>query len=308
LLCFQAHKATDANGAARPMSGQRSVDRMNKYRTERALREAHARLEERSKSLEEALRSMDPASLAALNMMEDAVEAAERLAAANADLTREVSDRKRAEEALRDLVEERGQLLRDLHDNIIQMIYAVGMRLEDCLRRTRKGSATTTALSRSIADLNSVLRDIRRYVSRTADGMIDRHCFRTELQQLGRSTEGVAGVRFHIGIEEAAVDQLAPEPAKELLAIAREAMGNSYRHSGATTGAVSLCLHNGVLRLAIEDNGVGFDQSAVRPGGNGLRNIARRAEEIGAQLEIASAPGRGTRIVVNLAPEGANGL
>lgn len=78
-------------------------------------------------------------------------------------------------------------------------------------------------------------------------------------------------------------------------------MSNSLRHARARKTRVSLAFAGDHVRLEIADDGAGFDRSAPSDG-NGLRNVAFRAQELGARLEILTAPGEGTRLRVDLPP------
>ena len=80
----------------------------------------------------------------------------------------------------------------------------------------------------------------------------------------------------------------------------QEALNNAHRHADATRVRVRLERDGATLRLSVSDNGRGFDASAVAGGGYGLRSMTERAEIIGARLTVHSAPGDGTRVVVEV--------
>ena len=88
----------------------------------------------------------------------------------------------------------------------------------------------------------------------------------------------------------------------QLMQIAREALSNAARHSRASRARIVLGLDDdGILRLAIEDNGIGFEVAAARGGEHqGLVNMRARATHLGGQIQIDSAPGSGTRIIVRV--------
>lgn len=88
----------------------------------------------------------------------------------------------------------------------------------------------------------------------------------------------------------------------------REAVSNSPRHSGASTVSVSLEEHSASLRLAIEDDGVGFDSESRRAHGHGLRNIAARTQQIGGAIQVISQPQHGTHILVHFPGGTSNDL
>jgi NarL family two-component system sensor histidine kinase LiaS len=77
-------------------------------------------------------------------------------------------------------------------------------------------------------------------------------------------------------------------------------MSNSLRHACAKNTVVSLRKENGRVRLEIRDDGAGFEPGTLATRGHGLRNITARANEIGARSEIISAPGKGTRVSIEI--------
>ncbi len=226
-------------------------------------------------------------------------------------LKQEIADRKRAEEALRSseqqlnqLIENRERISRDLHDNIIQMLYAIGLGLEECQRLfEEKSEKTGMVIRRIIDDLNGVIRDVRSYVAWTEPKISSGRQLTAAIERLARTMEGAHLLHFRLTVNPAATEKLIAEEAEHLLYIVREAMSNSLRHSKARSGLVSLQQHNGHVRLQVEDNGIGFDPSAIQEYGEGLRNIAARVEKLGGTLEIVSKRGQGVRIVIDLPRE-----
>jgi signal transduction histidine kinase len=108
---------------------------------------------------------------------------------------------------------------------------------------------------------------------------------------------------FRLDVDSAALDRLTADQLRHLLPIAREAMSNSLRHSGAHAGALSLQLHEGWVRLIVEDDGVGFDAATVQRHGHGLKNLETRVKKLGGHLEVVSGVGQGTRIVCDFPRE-----
>jgi signal transduction histidine kinase len=207
----------------------------------------------------------------------------------------------RSERQLREAIEDRERLGRDLHDNIIQAIYGIGMRLEGAQRMIKEAPAEAIAQIRSaIAGLNEVIHDVRTYI--TGSSRVPRHGdhVHAELVGLLRAIESSGPIRFQLSIDDAAAGQLTPEQAENIVQIAREALSNALRHSGGKQGTLALGLRGDVVTLEVSDDGVGFGLEAARQKGSGLRNMESRARQIGAKLEIRSASGQGTQVLARI--------
>ena len=220
----------------------------------------------------------------------------------------DITERKQAEEALQESeqrlrrsLEERVQLGRDLHDGIIQSIYAVGLGLQECRNLITQAPPEAQArLARSISDLNMVIRDVRRFIVGLEPEALKGREFKAALQSLIATMSQTHAAQFSFDIDARAAEALDPRQATHLLQIAREAMSNSLRHAEAKRTVVSLKKQNGCVRLQVEDDGVGFDRSDTVNRGDGLRNITARAKDIGARTEIISASGQGTRVLIEI--------
>ena len=224
-------------------------------------------------------------------------------------IARDITERKQAEEALwqseqqlRRVLEEREEIARNLHDGIIQQIYALGLGLEECQQLIRENPKLAIRnLGNAIADLNIVLQDVRSHIAGVEPTISSGSQLRAALARLARTMEGSHHLHFRLAVDTMAADRLIGGEANHVLYIAQEAVSNSLRHSRAQKGVVSLQLTDGCVRLEVMDDGVGFDVNLVA--GNGLNNMAARAQKLGAKLEIVSQPGRGTRIVLDI-PKG----
>jgi PAS domain S-box-containing protein len=221
----------------------------------------------------------------------------------------DITERKLAEEALQESerrlrrsLRDRVQLGRDLHDGIIQSIYAIGLGLQECRKLLKQDTALADArLTRAIGDLNIVIRDVRNFIVGLEPEALKGPGFQTALQSLVSTLSSGESARFLFDIDPQTADQLNARQAAHLLQIAREAMSNSLRHARAQSTSVSLKRDNGCVRLEVSDDGVGFDShSLAGREGHGLRNISARASELRARDEIISAPGRGTRLRVEI--------
>jgi signal transduction histidine kinase len=201
---------------------------------------------------------------------------------------------------LRRSLEERQRLALDLHDDLIQSVYAVGLCLEDCRRTLRQAPAQAEArLGGAINSLNAVIRTARNFIAGLEPKVLDGRELRTALKSLAL-TLGEDRTQFAIEVDSQAAGRLNPTQATELLHIAKEAMSNSVRHAHAPRLAISLKQTSEGVCLEVADEGAGFDPQAAGLRGQGLRNMAARAQAVGGRLEVHSAPGRGCRVTVGI--------
>ena len=201
------------------------------------------------------------------------------------------------------IVEERERIGRDLHDGVIQSIYAVGLTLEDVPDLMVEDPAEASRrVERAIESLDQTIRDIRNFIFGLRPQLIDG----IELVEGLAALADEFRVNTMVDVELRAgpdVDgmPLSPERTLEVLSVAREALSNIARHAKATRSEILVATaeeSNG-LTLTIVDNGTGFDPDAPRGLGHlGLANMDARMTGIGGTLAIESSPDRGTRIIV----------
>ena len=223
-------------------------------------------------------------------------------------MARDITARKHAEAALKESerqlrksIEEREQIGRDLHDGIIQSIYAVGLNLDDCRRLMKKEPAEVeTRLQKVLADLNAVIRDVRSFILGLESDLLKGQEFKTALKSLVLTLGEPHCSRFILQIDSSSSGSLIPKQATNLLHVAREAISNSVRHANAPKTILSLQMHNEHIRFEVQDDGKGFNSDSTEPHGYGLRNMAARAQELGAGFSVISEIGKGTRIVLDI--------
>jgi signal transduction histidine kinase len=195
------------------------------------------------------------------------------------------------------LLEERQRISMDLHDGVIQSLYAVGMYL-DLMRSSETMRADD--LGSAIHSLNDVIEDIRGYihnlrrrgvVQQTICGCINDLIARLHIppnMQLEVDAPEVP-MPFNAAVQEA------------LCQMTQEAISNVVRHAQASKLIVQATHKGAMFWMKIVDDGVGFDMDSVSNGeGLGLRNIRQRARLHGGDVKIDSAVGRGTTVTLIL--------
>jgi signal transduction histidine kinase len=224
------------------------------------------------------------------------------------ELVRERDERQRTEQDLQfnrqllsQALEEKIRLGHDLHDGIIQSLYAAGLTLEAARALISTAPAEADRrLEQTREAINATIRDVRGYISGLTPERLLRSGFKQALASLTDELCAGRDVSCDLRIDDDAAALLTLEQTREVVQIAREAVSNSLRHGDAKT--ISLRLHMGdqAVCLLVQDNGAGYDSSQRRPGGHGLGNMEARAERLGGSLRVESQPGVGTRIVLTL--------
>lgn len=206
----------------------------------------------------------------------------------------------RAQEELRRLalIHDRERIAKELHDDVIQSLFAEGMALQAALGVVNDPSAITVRLEASIEHIDRVIRDLRNYIFALRPGMAADRQLDRSLRDLSQDF-AASGLPIEVNTDEAAVSQLAGRAA-DVVQFAREAISNAVRHSGGSRVLVSLVALGDHALLEVSDNGAGFDPSKAAADGNGLMNLQARAEELGGELEIESELNRGTWVRVRI--------
>jgi two-component system, NarL family, sensor histidine kinase DevS len=202
-------------------------------------------------------------------------------------------------------LEERERIGMDLHDGVIQSIYAVSLHLEDIADRLPVASETLKPdVERAMDDLNKVIKDIRSYIFDLRPQLSRVDDLPQALSQLVEQFRVNTLTTINLEIARPFDGVGGEAEAMALFHIAQEALNNVSKHSKATS--VFVRLDGSPVTLEIRDNGVGFDVPPEDRLGikNGLRNMRDRARTAGADLLYESAPGKGTRICVRLSGRG----
>ena len=197
------------------------------------------------------------------------------------------------------VLEERERIGMDLHDGIIQDIYAVGLTLEHArLLMNDNPQAAKTRIEQAINDLNSTIRDIRAYILDLRPRKLHEENLADGIHRL--IAEFRANTLIDATLQSPSQELHIPQPqAVALFHICQEALANVGKHSRARRVNISLWPASERVLLEISDDGTGFDQSTTRLTlGHGLANMQTRARNAGGDLEITSEPGQGTTILV----------
>ena len=199
------------------------------------------------------------------------------------------------------IIEERSRIGMDLHDGVIQSIYAVGLTLESAqMILKEKPDAARELLSQSIGGLNDAIRDIRNFIldlrPRRFDGDLQ-----AGVARLVREFQANAMIEVDVAVAEELESSLTPDISQAIFLTAQEALANIARHARATSVVVELNRDADSIWLQIADDGQGFDiQHEDQAVGHGLANMRARAEELGGSFVVKSASGQGTSVRLRL--------
>jgi signal transduction histidine kinase len=199
------------------------------------------------------------------------------------------------------ILDERSRIGMDLHDGVIQSIYAVGLTLETTrlVMKDDFGQAERL-LDQAIEGLNEAIRDIRNFILD-----LRPHRFDGDLEQgmsrLVREFRANAMVEVAFEPPGEVLGEIPPQVALAMFMTTQEALANIARHARASNVKLELAENGGSVILLIEDDGRGFDISRQNESvGHGLANMRSRAEDLGGEFVIRSAPAKGTTIRMTL--------
>jgi signal transduction histidine kinase len=213
----------------------------------------------------------------------------------------------RLHDQLRDLaiVAERERISQDLHDGIIQSLYAVSLTLEDIPDRiVEDPEDARVRVDHAIESIHGTIRDIRNFIVGLGPEILEGSSVVGALAALAEEVRATNLV--DVQLELAPTDGLDPERTTQLMHMAREALSNVVRHADATRVRIALETRDRMLVLRIVDNGHGFDVTRIPLRGHrGVTNMRGRAESLGGTLEIESGSS-GTQVTIRLPVSGAD--
>jgi signal transduction histidine kinase len=186
------------------------------------------------------------------------------------------------------IVSDRDRIARDLHDLVIQRLFATGLQLQG-VRAQVVSPIVGERIDQAIADLDTTIRDIRGTIFQLQQPA--RATLRTAVSDLGREYAEVLGFRPRVRTRGPVDTLIPPRVGEHLLAVLREALSNTARHAEAAEVEVEVAAQQGRVVLRVTDDGVGLRAPGRE---SGLRNVRRRAEALNGSVRITSGSPTGT--------------
>jgi len=208
----------------------------------------------------------------------------------------------RAQDDLRrlELMEERERIAKELHDGIIQSLFAVGMNLQATALKS-KSTETAARVDGAVDELDRVIRDLRNYIFELRPSILADRLLDQALRELGAEIQKQSPTtKVDVEVDAALAASVSPS-SHHIVQLTREALSNIAQHAKAGHAMVRLARKGSSAVLLIDDDGVGFDVRSDSAG-SGLRNMRERAALMGATLHITSKPGKGTKLRLTLRP------
>lgn len=228
-----------------------------------------------------------PVHIALSPMPDDQVLAAIR------DISELVATEDRLTDATRRriLAEDHERIARDLHDRIIQQLFALGMNLQAGL--PSGDDVNDQRLSDAVDTLDDIIRAIRDVIFDVRRTQPDDDALRSRI--IGVAAGFISSLGFEPSIElRGSLDDLSPQLEEHLLAVVREGIANVARHAAASTATVEVVADDDALSVRVTDNGRGLPATLTRHSGHA--NLLARARLAGGSFRITTRPEGGTRL------------
>ncbi len=206
--------------------------------------------------------------------------------------------RVRAELGRLAILEDRERIGRELHDGVIQSLFAVGMNLQ-ATAFTAGQPEVADRIEKAVTEIDNAIRDLRNYIFGLRPGLLADRQLDQAIRRLADDVAEESGLTVVADLDPHLAARLSPI-AGDVVQLVREALSNAARHAGPGTCRVTLAEAGGWGVLEIADDGLGFDAGAVAGHGQGLPNLRARAAALKGSMELESAPGRGTTVRIRL--------
>lgn len=202
-------------------------------------------------------------------------------------------ERARADREQMMLVGDRERIARDLHDHVIQQLFATGMWLQGALPFIDHQSAQDR-VAEAIESLDDTIREIRNTIYGLLRPMSERAPLKAQVMHVAKAEEEALGMRPRLEFDGPVDTSVPDEMIPHVLAVVREALSNVARHARATSVSATVSVAGGHLTVTVVDDGVGL-RTPLRS--SGLSNLDERARQLGGHFDVAGAPEAGTRLV-----------
>ncbi|HEY8653960.1 MAG TPA: GAF domain-containing protein [Dermatophilaceae bacterium] len=194
------------------------------------------------------------------------------------------------------LLEDRDRIARDMHDHVIQRLFATGLSLQAAARMA-ESSSVRRRLDEAVDDLDAAIKDIRHTIFELHRPTPFRE-LREEIVELVRVCAKTLGFAPSLTID-GSLDGLAADFEADLIAVVREGLANVARHAQASSASVRVTSAD-TVQVEVADDGVGVAPTAVH---SGLANLRKRAESHGGSLTLRARTPRGTALVWEALPD-----
>jgi len=204
------------------------------------------------------------------------------------------------------LLRDRQRIARDLHDGVVQSIYAAGLQLEVASKSVALDTNETTLLIRRVVNqLNDVIADMRKYIFKLGPARTGEADFDQYMKNLIDEFTTNFGLSAHLSVEGLPVS-LTPGQKQNIAFVTRECLTNAHKHAAATNIEIQLIFNEDSLFFVAEDNGVGIDSAASvsssNGGGKGLKSMAERATAMGGEFSVSQRSENGGTMIVMRIP------
>ncbi len=196
-----------------------------------------------------------------------------------------------------ELLDERERIAKDLHDGVIQSLFAVGMGLQGTAAMAGD-EEIARRIEHATEEIDRAIRDLRNYIFGLRPGVLADRQLDQAVRQLAREFEEHTGVLTIIEVDTSVAAELA-SLASDVVQIVRESLSNVSRHAEATSCRITLRRAGRGAELEIDDDGLGFDPTSPSHG-MGMDNLRGRVVALGGELTIESVLGEGATIRVSL--------
>ena len=194
------------------------------------------------------------------------------------------------------VVRERDRIARDLHDTVIQNLYATGLGLQAAQREASDPVAVQARITHAVESIDVTVKEIRATIFALQDDPSTTNGARARLLSVAEEMASLLGFPPRMRLDGPIDTMLDRDLTEQVVPVLRESLTNVAKHARATTVTVRIEVLEGRLELEVVDDGVGLPED-LRPNGMGVANIHERATLLGGEAELSSVDGGGTRVL-----------